>query len=180
MQYLYLPMDFDFTFGNGLEQDQGVLATGKVDEFTLNRPIHSYLYEKVMRIPAFQEMYNKILYDTIMKVFNMEVIEPRMNGLTYMLQHEVNWDHSLKRQSLGITKARLDIDYLATFDQGTGDVDMTYGLREWIKIKEQVVKAQFGLIPAAAVPTPEVSAPEEPTPEVSAGAEADVKKNPVA
>ncbi|KAG2186110.1 hypothetical protein INT43_002548 [Umbelopsis isabellina] len=170
MQYLYLPMDFDFTFGNGLEKDQDAIATGKVDEFTQNRPVHSFLYDKVMRIPAFQEMYNTILYDAITKVFNLEVTEPRMNALTYMLQHEVNWDHSLKRQSVGIHQARLDIDYLATFDQGTGDIDMTYGLREWIKLKEQVVKIQFGLIPAPAVPTPEVSA----------GAETDVTKNPVA
>ncbi|KAM3589453.1 hypothetical protein VKS41_000317 [Umbelopsis sp. WA50703] len=167
MQYLYLPMDFDFTFGNGLEKDQDALATGKVEEFTQNRQIHSYLYEKVMRIPVFQELYNTILYDSITKIFNLEITEPRMNALAYMLQHEVNWDHSLTRQSVGIHQARLDIDYLATFDEGTGDVDMSYGLRQWIKIKEQTVKAMFDLV-------------QDSPPEVSAGAETDASRNPTA
>ena len=146
-------MDFDYTFGNGLEQDQVVLATEKSDKFTANRATHSYLYEKLMTIPSFKSKYDTILKDTITKMFNSQIIDPRLRGLAYMLQHEVMWDQSLKRQSVGKSRPWKADEYLSAFDVGGKDVDLLYGLRQWIALKERAVKLQLGLIQPPPTPS---------------------------
>lgn len=147
-QYVYLPMDFDYTFGNGLEQDQVVLATENSDKFTANRPTHSYLYEKLMKIPSFKSKYDTILKDVVTKMFSSQIIDPRLRGLAYMLQREVMWDQSLKRQSVGKSRPWKADEYLSSFDVGGKDVDLLYGVRQWIALKERAVKLQLGLIQA--------------------------------
>jgi hypothetical protein len=139
-------MDFDYTFGNGLEKDQNGLATGPSEKFTADRPVHSYLYEKLMSMPSFKTKYNNILKDIITKMFNSDIIDPRLRGLAYMLQHEIVWDQSLVRQSTGKTRPWKAENYLSSFDTGTDDVDLLYGVRQWIALKERAAKLQLGII----------------------------------
>jgi hypothetical protein len=145
-------MDFDFTFGNGLETDQENLASGRYETFTTGRIVHSYLYEKLMTIPAMKTMYEGILKDAITKMFNSQAIEPRIGGLAYMLQHEVVWDQALTRQSKGTSRQWSAADYLKTLDTGINDLDLMYGIRQWISLKEKTVKLQLGLIQPAKEP----------------------------
>jgi CotH kinase protein len=154
-KYVYVPMDFDYTFGNGLEQDQVVLATAKSDKFTANRATHSYLYEKLMTMPSFKSKYDSILNDIITKMFSSETIDPRLRGFAYMLQHEVDWDQGLKRQSVGKSRPWKAAEYLSAFDVGGKEVDLLYGVRQWIALKERAVKLQLGIVQPPPPPSEE-------------------------
>ncbi|KAH8548225.1 hypothetical protein BGW37DRAFT_470384 [Umbelopsis sp. PMI_123] len=135
-QYVYIPFNFDNTFGNGLEQDQGILVTGSYEEFhNDNGKIHSYLWEKLAKMPSFKAMYEGIAKDSLKTMFNSNALEPRINALAYMLQNETLWDISLERVSTGISRSWTGLDFLKNLDQGTGDSDLWYGLREFITLK---------------------------------------------
>lgn len=147
-KYVYLPMDFDMTFGNGLEKDQEYLALGPYEQFTRNRKIHSYLYEKLMTIPAIKARYDAILLDAVTKMFGILTVDPRIGGLAYMLQHEVTWDQALDRRAHRLARRWDAAEYLSMLDKGTSDVDLMYGIRQWISIKENAAKLQLGLVQA--------------------------------
>jgi hypothetical protein len=85
-------------------------------------------------------------------MFNSQAIEPRIGGLAYMLQHEVVWDQALTRQSKGTSRQWSAADYLKTLDTGINDLDLMYGIRQWISLKEKTVKLQLGLIQPAKEP----------------------------
>ncbi|KAI8342766.1 coth protein-domain-containing protein [Chlamydoabsidia padenii] len=138
-QFITIPMDFDFTFGNGLEADQQKLMTGQWIDFSAQRMVHSYLWEKIMSVPFFQEMYMEALGTINDKVTHPTVLLPRAHALAYMLAPEVAWDHSIENWTTG-QKARQVTPYvLQALERGTGADDDKIGLIEWVVQKHQAV-----------------------------------------
>ncbi|KAI8099765.1 coth protein-domain-containing protein [Halteromyces radiatus] len=153
-QYITLPMDFDFTFGNGLEIDQHKLMTGNWIDFSADRMVHSYLWEKVIEIPYFQQMYMDTLQTINAKVMDPAIIIPRIEGLAYMIEHDAEWDRSLDRMSEGGESRNWpDNIYLQSLERGFGAEDENIGLKEFIRVKFEAVKKDLASL--------EIMTPEE-------------------
>ncbi|CAO3591337.1 unnamed protein product [Absidia cylindrospora] len=139
-QFITIPMDFDFTFGNGLEGDQRRLMTGKWVDFSAQRMVHSYLWEKVISVPYFQQMYLDILNTINSKVTRPDVILPRVQALAYMIQHDAEWDKGLERwTSGGLSRQWANGAFLQSLDRGAGAEDENIGVTEWIRQKYRAV-----------------------------------------
>ncbi|CAO3622034.1 unnamed protein product [Cunninghamella echinulata] len=138
-QFITLPMDFDYTFGNGLEQDQGNLLVGKWTDFTSKRKTHSYLWEKLADINSMQRLYLDTVNEINEKVTKPEVILPRLESLAYLIQHDAQWDKNLDRLSDGKFRQWPEDDYLQSLEQGSGAQDENIGLKEWIRAKYDAV-----------------------------------------
>lgn len=123
-QYVYIPFNFDNTFDNGLEQDQGRLVTGSYEEFhNDNGKIHSYLWEKLAKMPSFKAMYEGIGKDSLNTMFNSNVLEPRIKSISI---------HASERNVMGY-KSR------AGFNWNKQKLDWV-GLFLKISIKELVIQ----------------------------------------
>ncbi|KAI7867493.1 coth protein-domain-containing protein [Spinellus fusiger] len=136
-QYKFVPMDFDYTFGNGLEEDQAHLMTGHWDEFTEGRIVHSYLWEKIKDTPHLMQMYESFIQEINESVSCPEVLLSRVDSLAYMLMKDVEWDKSLERLTTG--KVRPFDDYLTVIEEGNDYVDGWIGLKEWIRAKNTAI-----------------------------------------
>ncbi|KAI9495553.1 hypothetical protein BDB00DRAFT_813789 [Zychaea mexicana] len=136
-QWTFIPMDFDYTFGNGLEKDQRDLMMGEWPKLTEGRKIHSYLWEALKEIPYFVRMYEKTLKQINSRASNPDVLLKRIDGLAYMLQREVLWDTSLERMTQGVTRPWEANEFLEHLEQGTDAVDEWIGLKQWIVEKHQ-------------------------------------------
>ncbi|KAL0075391.1 spore coat protein coth [Phycomyces blakesleeanus] len=142
-QYMAIPMDFDFTFGNGLEEDQQHLLTGKWSQFTQDRIIHSYLWENIRQTPYLVRLYESILADVNQNVSNPQKMNDRIDALAYMIQHDVNWDRSLPRLTVGKTRSA-SRNFLDSLEQGTDDLDERIGLKEWVREKYAAINRDVG------------------------------------
>lgn len=164
-QIVTMPMDFDFTFGNGLEADQRKLMTGRWVDFTAERMVHSYLWEKVMSVPAFQEMFIDALHRINDHVTNPAALLPRAQALAYMIEPEVAWDQGIERWTAGTTSRRLpnSAPFLQALEQGTGADDDKIGMIEWIQQKYEAVVADLKVLDGLA--------PEEKEPIIMANAQ---------
>ncbi|KAG0180597.1 hypothetical protein DFQ29_000355 [Apophysomyces sp. BC1021] len=141
-QYIMVPMDFDYTFGNGLEEDQRNLMTATSwQEFTIGRKTHSYLWEKVKATTYLRRMYEHTLKDIDERLSNPEILYKRIESLAYLIQHDVGWDRSLERMTVGFTRPWTADDFLKSLDKGMDDDDEMIGLREWIQNKHQAILA---------------------------------------
>lgn len=132
-------MDFDYTFGNGLEEDQVSLLTGSWRDFTKNRKIHSYLWEKIKATPYLSKLYESMLNTLVERLAKPEILSERIDALAYMIEHDVTWDRSLKRLTSGLERNWQAVDFRASLEQGTGEVDERLGLKEWIRVKYAAV-----------------------------------------
>lgn len=144
-------MDFDYTFGNGLEQDQSNLLVGQWTDFTAKRKTHSYLWEKLADINFMQKMYLDTVNEINEKVTKPEVILPRLESLAYLIQHDAEWDKELDRLTTGKFRQWPDDDYLQSLEQGSGAQDENIGLKEWIRVKYDAVSEyanSFNNLPA--------------------------------
>lgn len=147
-KYVMLPMDFDYTFGNGLEEDQRGFLTGHWLDFTQSRKVHSFIFEKLKRTPAMAALYETILKQINDHVSNQDVLLPRVDGLTYMLQRDIVWDHSLAKLTLGSQRSWAADDYLQVLESGSGALDERIGLKEWIRGKDQAIRNMDNIEPA--------------------------------
>ncbi|CAO3647128.1 unnamed protein product [Cunninghamella blakesleeana] len=138
-QFISLPMDFDYTFGNGLEQDQSNLLVGQWMDFTAKRKTHSFLWEKLVDITSMQKLYLDTVNEINEKVTKPEVILPRLESLAYLIQHDAEWDKELDRLTTGKFRQWPDDDYLQSLEQGSGAQDENIGLKEWIRVKYDAV-----------------------------------------
>ncbi|ORZ07867.1 coth protein-domain-containing protein [Absidia repens] len=139
-QFITMPMDFDFTFGNGLELDQRKLMTGKWTDISSRRMVHSYLWEKVMSVPEFQKSYMEMLSTINDKVMHPATLLPRVQGLAYMIQHDAEWDKGLQKWTAGgMSRPWADGSFLESLKRGSGADDENIGLIEWIETKHQAV-----------------------------------------
>lgn len=139
-QYIMIPMDFDYTFGNGLEEDQKQLLTGEWTDFTANRKIHSYLWEAMKLEPVLVKQYQAIVREMDERLTNPDVLFPRIDALAYMIQRDVVWDRTLERMTAGTTRPWTGEDFLDAFDSGTGEQDELFGLKEWIELKHEALR----------------------------------------
>ncbi|KAI9320767.1 coth protein-domain-containing protein [Dichotomocladium elegans] len=134
-QFISIPMDFDYTFGNGLEEDQRNLLTGTWTDFTAGRKPHSFLWEKLREIPHFVDLYERSLNEIVTGVANPRFLFKRIDGLAQMLKQDVVWDRSLARMSPGITRLWDEDTFLESIYHGSGQHDEQIGLKEWIAAK---------------------------------------------
>lgn len=145
-QLIMIPMDFDYTFGNGLEEDQRQLMTGEWTEFTANRKIHSYLWEKLKEIPYFVKLYQDNLR-IMNEGWSPEILNKRVDGIAYMIERDVVWDRSLERMSGGTIRPWSGDDFLGSLEHGTGEPDEAIGLKEWMKYKYDAIKEMKDKLP---------------------------------
>ncbi|KAI9252412.1 coth protein-domain-containing protein [Phascolomyces articulosus] len=138
-QWTFIPMDFDYTFGNGLEEDQGELMTGDWTRLTEGRKIHSYLWEKLKEMPYMVHLYEDTLRQINARASNPETLLKRIDGLAYMLQREVLWDTSLERMTTGVTRPWEASEFLKHLEQGTDAQDEWIGLKQWVVEKHQAI-----------------------------------------
>ncbi|KAI7864989.1 coth protein-domain-containing protein [Spinellus fusiger] len=138
-QYLMIPMDFDFTFGNGLEEDQLQLMSGSWPEFTADRKIHSYLWEKVKATPYLKRFYINTLRDINQKLSNPKILIPRIEAVATMIWEDVLWDQSLVRLSKGYSRPFAG-DLKTSLEEASEQDDDLIGLKEWIKEKHEAVQ----------------------------------------
>ncbi|ORY94137.1 coth protein-domain-containing protein [Syncephalastrum racemosum] len=146
-RYVMLPMDFDYTFGNGLEEDQRGLLTGHWRDFTQNRKVHSFIFEKLKRTPSMVALYESIQKQINDHVSNPDVLLPRVDGLTYMLQRDIVWDQSLERFTVGAQRVWSADNYLQVLEEGSGEADERIGLKEWIRGKYEAIKDMDNIEP---------------------------------
>ncbi|KAI8144535.1 coth protein-domain-containing protein [Fennellomyces sp. T-0311] len=138
-QWTFIPVDFDYSFGNGLERDQDNLMKGEWPRFTDNRKIFSYLWEKLKSIPYFVQIYEDTIKNIDARASNPDVLIPRIDGLAYMLQREVLWDTSLERMTRGVTRPWQASEYLQHIESGTEIKDEWIGLKQWVYEKNKAI-----------------------------------------
>ncbi|KAI8374262.1 coth protein-domain-containing protein [Radiomyces spectabilis] len=142
-QFIMVPMDFDYTFGNGLEADQRYIMTGTWQEFTSNRKPHSYLWEKVKATAFLEALYEQTLKEINDQLTNPDVLLKRIDSMVYFLQHDVAWDRSLDKMTAGLVKPWTTDDFVKSLNQGLGETDNLVGLEEWIKLKYNSTNTYF-------------------------------------
>lgn len=145
-QLIMIPMDFDYTFGNGLEEDQRQLMTGDWTEFTADRKIHSYLWEKLKEIPYFVKLYQDTLR-VMNEGWNPDTMMKRVDAIAYMIERDIVWDRSLERMTGGMIRPWSGDDFLGSLEHGTGEPDMAIGLKEWIRNKYEAIKEMKDKMP---------------------------------
>jgi hypothetical protein len=119
--------------------------TGRWIDFTAERMVHSYLWEKVMSVPAFQNIFIDALHKINDHVTNPTTLIPRAQALAYMIEPEVTWDRGIERWTTGATSRQLpnSAPFLQTLEQGTGADDDKIGMMEWIQQKYDTVVADL-------------------------------------
>ncbi|KAI7877898.1 coth protein-domain-containing protein, partial [Mucor mucedo] len=91
-QYIYIPHDLDFCLGNTLA-NVSQLSSGNYSAVLGwdQRP----LIKRIMLVPEFKDRFVNILQELNEKLFNIDVVRPRIDDLANMLQEDVAWDRTL-------------------------------------------------------------------------------------
>ncbi|KAK9694075.1 hypothetical protein K7432_013583 [Basidiobolus ranarum] len=93
--WVYIPTDFDFTFGS----DYPNLDMGTYQEFsqgTSRPPI-----DKLLAVPKIKKDFEEMLKNMTNHGFNSDVLNPRIDGYLDMLKDELSWDRELTRLAVG-------------------------------------------------------------------------------
>jgi hypothetical protein len=139
-KFAFIPMDFDYTFGNGLEEDQLHLLTGTPEDMLKNRPIRSRLWTKMRQTPYIMAVYKSIIADINEHLTHPDILNARVDAIAKMIEKSVEWDRSLQTRTAGIQAPWTIKNYWASFEKGVpGRVDNLVGLKQWIKIKYQSI-----------------------------------------
>ncbi|KAG0798039.1 hypothetical protein G6F16_001644 [Rhizopus arrhizus] len=111
-QYLYIAADLDFCLGATVVNITN-LWTGNYNTFPGwgERP----LADQMMRVPEFNQKFKQLLQELNTKLFNPDVMNPRINDLANMIREDVVWDHALNDPIL-----RSFFDYMGASDGPDG------------------------------------------------------------
>ncbi|KAG0338182.1 hypothetical protein BG000_004417 [Podila horticola] len=132
-RWQFIPTDFDRTFGDGKLRD--VLTT--YDEFAHNRLVrpghdHPLVTKLIYKNEDINALFERILLGIVNGVFNLEMLEPRINAYEKMIADEVNWDYLLDRPENHGKPVNSTID---DFHKGIigGVKNVNIGIKPWIK-----------------------------------------------
>ncbi|ORX54963.1 hypothetical protein DM01DRAFT_1389469 [Hesseltinella vesiculosa] len=143
-RHVFIPMDFDSSFGNGIMEDKEKLIGGKWTDFTSGRRIHNFLWEKLATVPKIQKMYMDEMYDMNERLMRPDVIMPRIEALAYMIEADALWDRSIAPYTVGMARHWPENgQYFSTLEVGSGEPDEPYSLKYWIREKYQVVHVDY-------------------------------------
>lgn len=135
-----LPVDFDYTFGNGVEADQMRFLKGKPLEMSEGQPVNSYLWDKIRSTPYLLNLYQKTIKDINEQLTTPDLLNARIDSIITLIEGSIQWDHSLKSQTTGLAASQSMADFRSSFEQGTKNkIDQLIGLKEWIRIKHSSV-----------------------------------------
>jgi hypothetical protein len=133
-------MDFDYTFGNGLEEDQLHLLTGTSEDMLKNRPIRSQLWNKLQQTPYIMTVYKSIIADINEHLTRPDILNAHIDSIAKMIEQSVVWDRTLQTKTSGIQAPWTTKDYWTSFEKGVPErVDNLVGLKQWINIKYQSI-----------------------------------------
>jgi spore coat protein CotH len=144
-RWQFIPTDFDSTFSDGSLADVAVpykqFAASRLRRKNKDHPLITKLIFKNKEI---NKEFEKILLNTVTKVFNNGVLEPRINAYEKFIEAEAAWDFSLNRSKNPGKDPKFTID---TFHNSlTGPVTgITYGVKPWIKYRATDVPKQLGM-----------------------------------
>ncbi|KAG2219553.1 hypothetical protein INT45_013212 [Circinella minor] len=132
-QWTFIPMDFDYTFGNGFEHDQVKFMTGDDwPHFANNDKIHSHIWEKLKQVPYAVRFFENALKHINSRAAHPDVLLKRIDGLAYMLQRDILWDSSLERMTKGVKGSWEASEFLEHLEYGTNAQDEWIGLKQWV------------------------------------------------
>ncbi|KAG1045231.1 hypothetical protein G6F43_011316 [Rhizopus delemar] len=96
-QYLYIAADLDLCLGATVKNITD-LWTGNYNTFPGwgERP----LADQMMRVPEFNQKFKQLLQELNTKLFNPDVMNPRINDLADMIREDVVWDQALNEPIL--------------------------------------------------------------------------------
>ncbi|KAG1149569.1 hypothetical protein G6F37_008646 [Rhizopus arrhizus] len=91
-QYLYIAADLDLCLGSTIQNITNMWS-GNYSTFPgwNTRP----LVNQIMRVPEFNQKFKQSLQELNTKLFNLDVVNPRINDLVNMLREDIAWDTEL-------------------------------------------------------------------------------------
>lgn len=144
-RYVVLPVDFDYTFGNGVESDQIHFLTGKPLDIFKGQPINSYLWDKIRATPYLLDMYYETIQDINSQLTTPELLNQRIDAIVNLIESAIVWDQSLVSQTVGIQSIQTGLnDFKSALVTGSKTkVDQLIGLKEWIEVKYNSIIKHF-------------------------------------
>ncbi|KAG5457339.1 MAG: coth protein-domain-containing protein [Olpidium bornovanus] len=148
-KWYFTDNDFDQTFGSANAYEDGPDKSYKTypgRTAAAGRPVGPRpLIENLLKAPAYRARFEKILVETVRRMFNPVAFGRRMDAFVEVLRPEVAWDHSFKADGNRLFSA-------ADFDAGlTGAVvyrgqnnsGVGNGLYTWVAARARAVAAEF-------------------------------------
>lgn len=91
-QFVYIPADLDLCLGNTI-RNASQLSNGNYTDFPGwgQRP----LLNRILLVPDFKNRFINLLQDLNNKLFNIDVVGPRIDDLAAMIREDVAWDKTL-------------------------------------------------------------------------------------
>ncbi|KAG0175357.1 hypothetical protein DFQ28_000969 [Apophysomyces sp. BC1034] len=150
-RFLYIPSDVNYSFGSTIVNLTQMWNGNyyKYPGMSLNRP----LVQKMLDVPQLKQRFEDILINICKNLFNINVMNRRIDDLISMIREDVLWDKSLARVNANTPEhlpdrvpAPIDLDMLSevntrqlqdniTLDMAvkgpTGYASLT-GVKEWI------------------------------------------------
>ncbi|GAA5796070.1 hypothetical protein HPULCUR_001439 [Helicostylum pulchrum] len=139
-RYVVLPVDFDYTFGNGVEADQTRFLIGKPLEMSEGQPVNSYLWDKIRSTPYLLGIYYETIKDINEQLMTPDILNAHVDSIVNLIESSIVWEQSLVTQTTGLNSAKSIADFKSAFVAGSKNkIDLLIGLKEWIKIKHSSV-----------------------------------------
>ncbi|KAG0036726.1 hypothetical protein BGZ82_003792 [Podila clonocystis] len=143
-RWQFIPTDFDRTFSDGNKPD--VLTTYKKfagHKLAMPGNDHPLVTKLIFMNKEINTLFKQILLRIVNEVFNLEVLEPRINAFEKMIADEVNWDYLLGRSTISREKS---VDFtIDDFHKSIigGVKDVAIGIKPWIKGRAEDVPASL-------------------------------------
>jgi hypothetical protein len=125
-KWTWLSNDMDYVMGNSVG-NQTKLWTGDYTQFgdTSKRP----LMQAILAVSEFHTAYEGYITKLVQKLYNLDVLGPRIDAHQAMLSEDVDWDHGLQKMTNeesnpgleGIEKIQ---DYVSKLTRSGTDVDV--------------------------------------------------------
>lgn len=142
-RWQFIPTDFDSTFSDGNLADVAVpykqFAASRLRRKGKDHPLITKLIYKNKEI---NKEFEKILKNTVQKVFNNAVLDPRIAAYEKFIEAEAAWDFSIDRSKNPGKDPKFTI---STFHNSlTGPVTgISYGVKPWINYRATDVPKQI-------------------------------------
>ncbi|KAG0027710.1 hypothetical protein BGZ81_005350 [Podila clonocystis] len=142
-RWQFIPTDFDRTFSDGNSPDV-LTSFKKFAGYKLATPgnDHPLVTKLIFMNKEINALFKQILLRIVNEVFNLEVLEPRINAFEKMIADEVNWDYLLDRSRIPRESADFTIDDFHKSIIG-GVKRVNIGIKPWIKGRAEDVPASL-------------------------------------
>ncbi|KAI8071070.1 coth protein-domain-containing protein [Gongronella butleri] len=142
-KHVFIPMDFDSSFGNGIKEDKDKLIGAKWTDFTSGRRVYNHLWLKMASVPKIQKMYMDAIYAMNEQLTKPDILMPRIEALAYMIQGDVEWDKQLTPFTEGRVRPWAGTSYMDTLELGSGEPDEPFSLKTWVREKYQAIHIDY-------------------------------------